>query len=354
MSEEVSIDSKKISELERTSRLRDEDYLVVERSNTSYKISFANLKRYIGENLARMLNLQSMAFKESTEFAKFAHGHDYSDFWFFPAYGPDSKNPTYPTLDNCQKVGEFKVTRYLPGKNRSETRVIQAAVPSYQHIVIDQVSGAERFHAGDLVFIGCSKFEIYLKDYRKYSIIPYAGGHQNIDINAESFDGFVIPNGTTFSCSSSTFKDACKIYSSSKQEDATAFTVPNLTTFFKCNPGVQKTNAMQQIPFQNALPSHQHDGVLKTNYTIDPLILDLDSFWQYSGNTKSGAPVPLWVHGSNHGSIASKQTEIRLNNIELEASVKSASIEDMKDNIESHPKYNSVPCLLYIGKKERV
>jgi len=81
------------------------------------------------------------------------------------------------------------------------------------------------------------------------------------------------------------------------------------------------------------------------------LILDLDSFWQYSGNTKSGEPYPLWVHGSNHGNIAKKQTEIRLERIELVASIKSASIEEMTDNIESYPKYSSVPCLLYIGKK---
>jgi len=136
----------------------------------------------------------------------------------------------------------------LPGKDLKQTTTIQVAVPKYEHIVDDQVSGVDRFHAGDIVFIGCSNFENYLRQYRKYSLKSYAGT-TNVDIDAAAFDGFVIPNGATFSCSSSTFKDACKIYSSSKREDATAFTVPNLTTFFRCNPGLQKTNAMQQVPF---------------------------------------------------------------------------------------------------------
>lgn len=76
--------------------------------------------------------------------------------------------------------------------------------------------------------LACKNFGTYLTSYRKYHLIPY-GSVQNVNINDPSFDGFVIPNGATFTCGENDFKEACAKYSSTRSEKATSFTVPNLT-----------------------------------------------------------------------------------------------------------------------------
>ena len=85
--------SKKISELPELKEVPDSAYLVFERGSSSYKISFSDFKNYVFSNISSELSLGTMAYKDSTEYSKFAHSHSYSDFWFFPSYGPQSNNP---------------------------------------------------------------------------------------------------------------------------------------------------------------------------------------------------------------------------------------------------------------------
>jgi len=55
---------------------------------------------------------------------------------------------------------------------------------------------------GDLQFLALGQsFQTYLTAYRGYTLKEFNNGTlTNIDINHSSFDGYVIPNGTTFSC----------------------------------------------------------------------------------------------------------------------------------------------------------
>lgn len=91
-------------------------------------------------------------------------------------------------------------------------------------------------------------FEDYLIHYRRYSLKQY-GDNWNIDIYSDSFDGYVIPNGTTFNCGQEDFKEACSIYAIGNDEMATSFTVPNLSSFVKGNPGCNLTSAMMHIDY---------------------------------------------------------------------------------------------------------
>ena len=81
-------ESKKISELPELNEVSDSAYFVFERGSNSYKISYNDFKQYVFNNISTTIGLGTMAFKESVEYAKFAHPHSYSDFWFFPSYGP--------------------------------------------------------------------------------------------------------------------------------------------------------------------------------------------------------------------------------------------------------------------------
>jgi hypothetical protein len=59
--------------------------------------------------------LKSAAFKPADDFAKFAHGHDYTDFDFFASYGSGDDNSL---------IGTFLVKKYLPGINESYDKKI--------------------------------------------------------------------------------------------------------------------------------------------------------------------------------------------------------------------------------------
>ena len=84
-----------------------------------------------------------------------------------------------------------------------------------------------------MIALTSKTFSAYLTDVCHYRLTD-----GNIDINDASFDGWVIPNGKTFTCARENFKAACEKYSPSKSPDATVFTVPNLNGhFFCCNPG---------------------------------------------------------------------------------------------------------------------
>lgn len=80
----------RISELPKISALGNDDYLVLQRGTTSYKVKFSTFKTAFFNVLNSDLGLGTAASCDSMDFAKFAHGHEYSDFWFFPTYGPSS------------------------------------------------------------------------------------------------------------------------------------------------------------------------------------------------------------------------------------------------------------------------
>jgi len=100
--DDLNINSVKISELPLLSTaLEDDAYFALERGTTSFKITYADLKKSVFDNLSVAASLGSMAFKDSSEYSPFAHGHNYSDIWFFPSYGPQSNNPDYKSDVSC-------------------------------------------------------------------------------------------------------------------------------------------------------------------------------------------------------------------------------------------------------------
>ena len=78
----------KISELPALSCLSDDALLVVEHGTTSYKIPYSSFKNLVFNKISSVLSIGSMAYEDKEKYAKFAHGHDYTDFYFFPSYGP--------------------------------------------------------------------------------------------------------------------------------------------------------------------------------------------------------------------------------------------------------------------------
>ena len=360
--ESVNQSSLRISELPQLDSVKNDSYLVVEckdgSNKQSFKIKYSALKNQIYDSLDDLYHLGSMAYCDKDDFAKLAHGHDYSDIRFFPSYGPNSNNPTYKNEICCDVYGTASISSYLAG-TASTSKTVKICGPKAKQTIIDDTASLKLKLPGDLQMLAISQpFENYLTSYRKYSLIDI-NGKRNIDIMADTFDGYVIPNGTTYNCKASEFKDACKLYSTSKNENATSFTVPTLDKFFKCNPGVQTTNALSVVPFQTGISSHSHLSIINDagsgSEGITKLSLEFGDFYQYSSATPNSIDpkkyAKSFLHGGN-SDIASRSSIISVYGYHVDIDIGNFQSKTTQNpSEESYPNYNNVPVLLYIGGK---
>ena len=137
----ISDSSKKISELPWLSLVNDDAVFVFERANgttkQSYKISYKDFFSSLSAKVHERLGFRSMIYEESDAYAKFAHGHPYSDFYWYPSYGPSSNNKyelsgvsfDYTNPASCDCYGAFTVVTYGPGQNVSSVNEISVCAP---------------------------------------------------------------------------------------------------------------------------------------------------------------------------------------------------------------------------------
>ena len=342
----VSQESVRISELPALSSVLSSANFVFERGKQSYKISYESLKDYIFDNINTILDLGTMASEDKEKYAKFAHGHDYTDFWFFPSYGPDSKNAEYKDPAKCQIFGRFDIVKYLPNVDRKRETSISVCAPAFQTSYVDETTSYDAKMVGEIQPLAIfSEFSSYLTGYRNYQLIN-VNGITNVDIYGSGFDGYVIPNGATYNCNANDFKDACAKYAGNPY--ATSFKVPTLTSFIKGNAGSQLNNAMEWHTYHNAMPNHTHSINVKYESSI-PLNMNLQNFYQYSADN-SGDHCDMFVHGGA-GKKASKEVHLDLTNIKIDAQLVNMKCANAGEDLESYPSHYKIPVLMYIGRK---
>lgn len=345
----VSDESKKVSELEQVSSLLDDDYLVFQKDNHSYKLKFADFKQYVLDNISSYMGLSSMAFHDIEEFAPFAHKHDYTDMWFFPSYGPGSGNAAYIDPLCCTYCGKFNVTRHYPGQDAKKNYEISVCTPLPKDPSV--VKPQNIYSVGDTVLFAPKDAKVFIEEILKQKI---ADG--NIDIHDPDFSGFVVPNGQTFTCQPNEFTKACKMYSSTKDENATSFTVPDLNgLFFKSLPGSQYGSPLSVVPGHTALLEHTHlaqstednstQVTFKSNgFTIrvSGVLSDLKNKMQFvhagKKNTNINGSVAVIVDG------LSFNDQLKINQI-------TCGEAGDDDATKSYPSYANLLMLLYIGER---
>ena len=116
--EEVNLSSVKLSDLPVLSSLADNSYIVVENGASSFKVPYSKFRQSMMSQLDQVMQLGTMSQHDLEEYSKFAHGHDYTDFYFFPSYGPQSNNAKYKDESTCIKCGTFSIVKHLPGSNK--------------------------------------------------------------------------------------------------------------------------------------------------------------------------------------------------------------------------------------------
>lgn len=358
------MDDLRISELPELSALGDDDYLIIQRresSQQSYKVKFSDFKTNFLSKF-NSIGVGSASKCDAITFAPFAHGHDYSDMWYFSSYGPNSKNSIAANRNPlcCMYDGKFKIVKHLPGLNQKQTYEISAWQPPVKNELCDETVLYAQYKVGDLQLIASKNFNNYLTSYRNYRLVD-----NNIDITHSSFDGFVIPNGQTFRCSASQFREACQMYAGNP--NAMSFTVPNLSnTFFKCDPGLPEyqMKALDTINFHNAMPSHDHNDRLIANANSFSFQINNMQF-ELRGSNYTGDQYQNCVHHGKPGSTeksASSYVKERdangvptydvypaIQTINLTCNIKDIECLEYGQNKESYPDYTSIQALLYIG-----
>ena len=356
--EEIDSSSKKISELSVLSSLPDDAMLVAENHTTSasYKVKFSDLKTAAIAQLSAQMKLSSMAYKDKNDYAPAAHGHNFTDFWFYPSYGPDSNNEQYKDPASCNVYGRFDIVKYGPDTEKTMTS-ISVCSPQISADIDSLLRNPVKVGDLQMLAIDCT-FEHYLTAYRGYKLKKYADGISNVIINSDTFDGYVIPNGTTFACKNNEFKEACTLYGSGPT--AQSFTVPCLSSFFKSfnNRILVEGCRTEDIPlhyvkYHNALLSHTH--TLETSLKDRELTCNLKDFIMPTSDPPRKKPYNIqantkFLHGG-HGEKSGNSINVKLTSAKMDGAVTSVAVSSSGKDEESYPKNVVIPVLLYIGSR---
>lgn len=313
-----------------------------EYSHDNFKIQYDVLSARLLDDISAALGFKSMAWRDAWQHARSTHTHpdDYNHLRCHPAY----------TSAEVIAMGAEAKPKFTDMSNWLGTVVIyeqvgKQYVPISHDIFMPNLT-FEQFpepDIGEAVFLGWKQFPTA-------SSTPY----KSVTINGcemieETYDSqkryWVYPQGQTIQCSSSEFKDACRVFAGN--QNATQFRVKDLRQFIKLNPRVDVQDPCRLVYFQNgAYASHNH-SIPSTPFTdTRPL---KGTMKMKIGKTGSATESNL------HGSSSSKKTSqlkitgnLALPDL-LTASDQNSSIAEIAT--ETKPYYNDVPFIVYIGKR---
>lgn len=278
----------------------------------SVRSSYENLSSSLLEDFKKTYKFGSMAFESSADYSLEGHVHQYSHLTVSPTiqrsdYSDASKISALATItvDGCKSV------IYCP-------KVAIYTLP--------------KPYIGQLKFLGFSSLKA-------------------IDETAENFDGWVYPDGREISREK--FVDAFNAfgeeYGSGDREKT--FNIPNLSNFFKpvvLTSSSEKTMDLSEtIPVNEIVREHQHN---LENVPIDGKI-KCDFKFTHVNDTRNGEA----CHGTIGKREASQKYDIQLKFTGMEFSSDSPKSVGAcaSDSIETHPTYNWIPTLIYIGLPKR-
>lgn len=187
--------------------------------------------------------------------------------------------------------------------------------------------------------------------------IMYYGSKANIDIYADDFDGWVFPNGTTFTHEANDFPRANEIYGKS----STTFTVPLLDQFIYAVPKTDDDKLMQTIQQHVVVGQHSHvitsSGIYGKTSIQNPKITAL----RVTTSEYGSLPIPPDKEGlavayfGNSSDIQTIETSSQSQHISLDGTEKSVvSIQTAPNDSQAgtyQPECQLMPVLIYIGAK---
>ena len=168
---------------------------------------------------------------------------------------------------------------------------------------------------------------------------------QAIDVNSSSFDGWVYPDGRALL--SNDFPDAWNAFGTTYGSNANAktFNLPNLINFTKiANSNNPSTSLKDPVQYNVLVGTHNH--------TLAGIAVSGDINVSLSVRLTDNSSGNCCMHDS-HGQEQSTVGILFFNTSGLHCVNPALVNSDASLAIETHPVYNLLPVLMYIGERKR-
>ena len=278
----------------------------------SIKVSYEQLSNQIFNDLCSLYGLGNMAWESSADYSLANHVHNYSK------------------VDQFQQMTPSTVGKYNPNTRVYDeaVNVVTIAIDSkYQTYAMPLIHQYEqpRAYIGQLKFLALPSFS-------------------DIDEYSADFDGWTYPDGRSFL--SSDFVDAWNVFGQTYGYDETTqkFAIPNLNGFFKPKGFAAahlNTSLVDQRSGHSYLSSHTHD------------VRDV----RLSGRVNISMKLPITNSGQSDKGLHNSTGDLTYPSCYCIADIsdfRSASgnttNSDNELDIQTHPTYNAMPVMIYIGK----
>lgn len=257
---------KRVSELERAKSLEATDLFLISRdynpatpNQHSKRVSAQTLIDDVKGRLDSNMFVGSIAFRDTTEYARKNHGHDYSNIRVYAR--PESFVSKYSPDGRTIQIGKFRVC------NEGTCDEVAILCPIQQYL-----ASSQKPRIGELKFLAVDTLAA-------------------VDVESEGFDGWVYPDGATYT--KERFPDAWSVFAADSA--SSTFQVPLLDRFIRPNPFAYGGVATRNVPGSSTgIPSHAHD--INTDQSHLDNVTIKASVKIPSTATDSGGSTPKAIH----------------------------------------------------------
>ena len=320
---------KRISELAKADEISADTRFLVTRFDQiakeiveSYGLKYSALSNQIFNDVKNMLHLSSMAYESKYAYAKITHLHDYDYVDAEVFYGPDSdrKYLNHKMID----LGTIEISNY------NSVKSLHICVPYIKF------EPPKNYRIGELKLVYISSDNVDYELEQKGYTPTY---------------GWVIPDGRTYS--KEDYPEAYEFYKDGTSD--TSFTIPEITGFFRLNPGINTTEPLKKYNYYNSDVRHIHKIHQKAQLGHVDMSAQFDlTSTQYAGidfAAHSGGG-PESDYPSGEGSVTTGQVDIAKDVEGGVVAVTGAQIHECgSDNTEAYPTHDTLVAVMYIGFK---
>lgn len=282
----------------------------------SVKTSYHQLSDQLFNDLCSQYGIKNMAHESSAEYSLINHIHNYSSCYISATMSPKSLGYDPKKSDEEQPIISNIVTFVVDGKN------ITMSMPQIKLFKQPEA------YIGQLRFLAVPTLD-------------------TINVSALDFDGWVYPDGREIP--SAIFPDAWNTFGTTYGSNSAygTFKLPDFRQFFKPAPYTNTGSFETNVAGTNGIVVHTHevsDVSLSGKLCIDLSLLLTDS------NSGSCA-----MHDSNgDSSYFDSYLKFEMKGINLRDDTIDISYSSPNLDVQTHPTYNMMPVLMYIGKRQYV
>lgn len=337
----INDESVPISKLESIPRLNSDDLFIVERSyqnetgHQNAKIEYSQISARMLQDISSLLNLNTMAYKESYEYSKIVHNHDsdYCKTECGASYSVFHETDDYKTVF----LGKF-VTYELNSnyqKTISETSVY-FPMPKFKPYIMPDI--------GEMRLMGWPRYDCLNSSQCR----PYMYNNTTL-YTIGSIDGFWALPGQTINCSQNEFMDACEVFANSRT--ATSFSIPLVKRFAKMNPGTNANQPIEFTPGKNCTPMHSHQ-IPTSAMTFSNAISFSGSyiFSTYRGGSNGAISADYRTHFGTNDTKTNEFLSVAFSN-----NFNNMTTNQVETNYtgygETKPRSNNLIALVYLGNR---